>query len=138
MTFVLKPRRIRLDGNCRLELDPDQEHPERYLVRFCGLDRDPAAPARPHRGPSVRLMLAHLHEEAPSPSPLPRRATIGWLDRWGWHPGRSPLATARAGMEAVRRSMTELTDDLVLRVALVAAARPAAGHPTTAPRKAGG
>jgi gamma-glutamyl:cysteine ligase YbdK (ATP-grasp superfamily) len=35
---------------------------------------------------------------------------------------RSPLAAALADMEAVRRAMAELADDLMLRVALVAAA----------------
>lgn len=120
MVFQLKPRHIRLEGRCHLELTPDTERPGRYLVRFCGLDRDPAARAATERA-RVRLMLAHLHGEAPFPSPLPARITIGWLDRSGWHPGRSTLAGALADMEAVRRAMQGLADDLMLRVALVAA-----------------
>jgi hypothetical protein len=86
MAFVLKPRRVQLGGNCHLELEPDGERPGRYLVRFIGLDRDPAARAATQRA-RVRLMLAHLRGEAPFPSPLPSRVTIGWLDREGWHPG---------------------------------------------------
>jgi hypothetical protein len=121
MAFQLKPRHVRLEGSCHLELTPDTEHPGRYLVRFCGLDRDPAARAATQKA-RVRLMLAHLHGEAPFPSPLPARITIGWLDRAGWHPGRAPLAVALAGMETVRRAMGGLADDLLLRVALVAAA----------------
>jgi hypothetical protein len=130
MAFVFKPRRIGLAGSCHLELDPDGEHPDRYLVRFCGLDRDPAARAATQRA-RVRLMLAHLHGEAPFPSPLPHRVTIGWLDRGGWHPGCSTLAAALAEMEAVQRAMAELAADLMLRVALVAAA---AGNPRQRPR----
>ena len=128
MTVVLKPRRISLEGSCHLELAPDGSHPDRYLVRFCGLDRDPAARAATQRA-RVRLMLAHLHGEAPFPSPLPPRITIGWLDRAGWHAGRSPLARALAEMDAVRRAMAELADDLMLRVALVAAAAQHEGQP---------
>ena len=120
MATVLKPRHIRLEGSCHQELTPAREHPDRYLVRFFGLDRDPAARAATQRA-RVRLMLAHLHGQAPFPSPLPSRITIGWLDRAGWHPGRSPLAHALAEMEAVHRAMEELADDLMLRVALVAA-----------------
>jgi hypothetical protein len=67
-------------------------------------------------------MLAHLHGEAAFPSPLPSCVTIGSLDRAGWHPGRSPLASALAEMESVRRAMAEMANDLMLRVALVAAA----------------
>lgn len=104
-----------------MELEPDGERPGRYLVRFIGLDRDPAARAATQRA-RVRLMLAHLRGEAPFPSPLPSRVTIGWLDREGWHPGRSPLAGALADMDSVRRATAELADDLALRVALVAAA----------------
>lgn len=104
-----------------MELEPDGERPDRYLVRFLGLDRDPAAGAATQKA-RVRLMLAHLRGEAPYPSPLPSRVTIGWLDRDGWHPGLSPLASALANMASVRRAMAELADDLVLRVALVAAA----------------
>jgi hypothetical protein len=132
MAFVLKPRRVRLDGNCHLELEPDGERPDRYLVRFCGLDQDPAARAATQRA-RVRLMLAHLHGEAPFPSPLPRRVTIGSLDLGGWHPGRSPMAAALADMEVVRRAMAELADDLMLRVALVAAAPKDEEHRTDSP-----
>ncbi|MGE5153988.1 MAG: hypothetical protein ACM3ST_08230 [Bdellovibrio bacteriovorus] len=121
MAFVLKSRRIGLEGACHLELDPDGERPDRYLVRFFGLHQDPAARAATQRA-RVRLMLAQLHGEAPFPSPLPHRVTIGWLDRTGWHPGRSPLAAALADMEPVQRAMRELADDLMTRVALVAAA----------------
>jgi hypothetical protein len=130
MAFELKPRRIRLEGSCHLELVPDGSNPDRYLVRFCGLDRDPAARAATQRA-RVRLMLAHLHGEAPFPSPLPPRITIGWLDRAGWHAGRSPLAKALAEMDTVRQVMTELADDLLLRVALVAAAAQREGEPPT-------
>jgi hypothetical protein len=133
MTFALKSRHVRLDGSCHLELTPDEEHPGRYLVRFCGLDRDPAARAATQRA-RVRLMLAHLHGEAPFPSPLPPRITIGSLDQAGWHPGRSPLASALADMETVRRAMGDLAGDLMLRVALVAAA-PAAEEPLAPSRQ---
>jgi hypothetical protein len=95
MGFSLKPRHVRLNGDCHLELTPDGDRPERYLVRFCGLDRDAAARAATQRA-RVRLMLAHLHGEAPFPSPLPSRVIIGWLDRTGWHPGSAPLARALA------------------------------------------
>lgn len=132
MDFVLKPRRVRLEGNCHLELEPDGERPDRYLVRFYGLDRDPAARAATQRA-RVRLMLAHLHGEAPFPSPLPPRVTIGWLDLGGWHPGRSPMAAALADMEPVRRAMAELAGELMLRVALVAAAAKDEGHRTDTP-----
>ena len=121
MGFSLKPRHIRLGGDCHLELTPDGDRPERYLVRLCGLDRDAVARAATQRA-RVRLMLAHLHGEAPFPSPLPSRITIGSLDRAGWHPGRAPLASALAEMESVRRAMAEMADDLMLRVALVAVA----------------
>jgi len=120
MTRSLRPRRIGLEGRCHLELDPDPAHPERYLVRFCGMDRDPAARAATQSA-RVRLMLANLRGEAAYPLRLPPRLVIGTLDRNGWQPGRSPLAQALAGMESVRRSMTELDSDLLLRVALVAA-----------------
>lgn len=121
MGYALKRRHVRLAGNCHLELDPDGEHPERYLVRFCGLDRDPAARAATQKA-RVRLMLANLRGEAAFPSPLPPRITIGWLDRVGWHPGRAPLARALADMEMVQEAMAELDADLTMRVALVAAA----------------
>jgi hypothetical protein len=136
VAFTLKPRRIRLEGNCHLELAPDEERPERYLVRFCGLERDAAARAATQRA-RVRLMLAHLHGEAAFPSPLPSRVTIGSLDRAGWHPGHLPLASALAEMDSVRRAMEEMADDLMLRVALVAAAPedhgPGSSDPTEPP-----
>lgn len=128
MGFALKPRRVPLAGNCHLDLYPDPQRPERYLVHFCGLDRDPGARAATEQA-RVRLMLANLRGEAPFPSPLPARVTIGWLDRGGWHPGRSPLAQALAEMETVRESMAELDADLMLRVALIAAARGPASPP---------
>lgn len=121
MGYALKRRHVPLAGNCHLELEPDREHPERYLVRFCGLDRDPAARAATQKA-RVGLMLANLRGEAAFPSPLPPRITIGWLDRGGWHPGRSPLARALADMEVVQQAMAELDADLMMRVALVAAA----------------
>jgi hypothetical protein len=92
-------------------------------VRFCGLDRDPSARAATEHA-RVRMMLDNLRGEAPFPHPLPARIAIGWLDREGWHPVRSPLAGALAGMSAVERAMDELRSDLMLRVALVAAAAP--------------
>lgn len=132
MGFLLKPRSVRLDGDCHLDLVPDGDRPERYLVRFCGLDRDAAARAATQRA-RVRLMLAHLRGEAPFPSPLPARVIIGSLDRTGWHPGRSPLASALAEMESVRRAMAQMADDLMLRVALVAVA-PKAQDPSPSNR----
>ncbi len=123
MGFSLKPRRVPLAGNCHLELCPDEQRKDRYLVRFCGLDRDPGARAATQRA-RVRLMLANLRGEAAFPSPLPPRITIGWLDRDGWHPGRSPLAQALAEMETVREALAELDGDLMLRVALIAARPP--------------
>ncbi len=119
MGSALKPRRIPLAGNCHLELCPDEQQSGRYLVRFCGLDRDPGARAATQKA-RVRLMLANLRGEAPFPFPLPARIAIGWLDRSGWHPGRSPLAQALAEMETVQKSMAELDADLMLRVALIA------------------
>lgn len=121
MSHALRPRRVPLEGNCHLELDPDQDHRGRYLVRFCGLHRDAAARAATE-STRVRLMLANLRGEAPFPHPLPERITIGWMDHAGWHPGRSPLAQALAQMQTVRECMGELDQDLMLRVALVAAA----------------
>ena len=121
MRPILKGRRVPVGEGSYLELDPDSSRPERYLVRFCGLDRDPAARSATERA-RVRLMLANLRGEAPFPYPLPARIAIGWLDRTGWHPGRSPLAAALAQMESVREAMLELDSDLMLRVALVAAA----------------
>lgn len=116
---MLKPRRVSLAGNCHLELCADERRSGRYLVRFCGLDRDPGARAATQKA-RVRLMLANLRGEAPFPFPLPARITIGWLDRSGWHPGSSPLAQALAEMKTVQESMAELAADLMLRVALIA------------------
>jgi hypothetical protein len=48
--------------------------------------------------------------------------TIGWLDRAGWHLGRSPYAAPLAALPAVRARIAGLLDDLPLRVALAAAA----------------
>jgi hypothetical protein len=104
-----------------MELAPDPEHPERYLVRFCGLERDRAAIAATE-SVRVRLMLANLRGEAVYPYPLPQRVNIGWIDRNGWHLGRSPYAGALASMPKVRACIEELLDDLMLRVSLVAAA----------------
>lgn len=126
MSHRLRPRRVPLDGNCHLDLDPDAAHPDRYLVRFCGLPRDAHARAATESA-RVRLMLANLRGEAPFPSPLPERIGIGWLDRRGWHPGRSPLVQALAAMQTVCDSLRDLDNDLALRVALFAAARDADG-----------
>jgi len=122
VTHVLRPRSIPLDGNCRLELDPDGECHGRYLVRFCGLARDRAAIAATE-SIRVRLMLANLRGQAHYPYPLPERVTIGWLDQAGWHLGSSPYAKPLASMPAVGARVDELVDDLMLRVALVAANR---------------
>jgi hypothetical protein len=119
---VLRPRSIHLDGNCRLELEPDGELQRRYLVRFRGLDRDRAAMAATE-SIRVRLMLANLRGQAPYPYPLPERVTIGWLDQTGWHLGSSPYARPLASMPKVGTCLEELVDDLMLRVALVAANR---------------
>lgn len=121
MGRVLRSRRIPIGERSHLELESDPSRPERYLVRFCGLDRDAAARSATERA-RVRLMLANLRGEAPFPDPLPARIAIGWLDRHGWHPGRSALVAALAEMPAVRAAMLELDSDLMLRVALVAAA----------------
>jgi hypothetical protein len=129
MQGVLRRRRVPIGERSHLELEPDPARPDRYLVRFCGLDRDPAARSATE-GARVKLMLANLRGEAPFPHPLPARIAIGWLDRHGWRPGRSPLAAALAEMPAVREAMQELDSDLMLRVALVAAAAPSSdAHP---------
>lgn len=120
MPYQLKPRRVAIGERSHLALEADPRHPERYVVRFCGLDRDPGARAATEHA-RVRMMLDNLRGEAPFPHPLPARIAIGWLDREGWHPARSPLASALAQMPAVADAMAELSSDLMLRVALVAA-----------------
>jgi hypothetical protein len=117
----LKPRVLSLAGDCHLQLEPDPDHPERYLVRFCGLNRDRAAYVATQSA-RVKLMMAHRQGRCPDPYPLPARVTIGWLDRHGWHLGRSAYAAPLADMPAVRDCLDQLLDDLVLRVTLVAAA----------------
>jgi hypothetical protein len=118
----LRPRIIRLDGHCRLELEPDSEVQGRYLVRFCGLRRDRNA-ISVTESVRVRLMLANLRGNAPYPYPLPERVTIGWLDQTGWHLGRSPYAEPLASLPNVQACLDELLGDLTLRVALAAAKR---------------
>lgn len=124
MPHRLPPRRIALTGNCHLSLEPDPDAPARYLVRFCGLDRDRDARAATEHA-RVRQMLASLRGQAPYPYPLPARLVIGVLDQDGWHGGRSGYAEALAAMPAVRAALDELLSDLLLRVALVAARQPA-------------
>ncbi|MEJ2387517.1 MAG: hypothetical protein P8Y27_09530 [Chromatiaceae bacterium] len=121
MSHVLRTRTIRVGGRSYLSLEPDAAQPQRYLVRFCGLRTDPAAMAATEFA-RVRLMLANLRGQAPYPYPLPERVTIGWIDHQGWHLGRSPYAKPLAEMGAVRASLEEPLNDLMLRVALVAAA----------------
>ena len=122
MTYALRPRTIALEGNCRLELQPDIDRRGRYLVRFRGLREDRAAIAATE-SVRVRLMLANLRGQALYPHPLPERITIGWLDETGWHLGHSPYARPLASMTKVSACLDELADDLMLRVALVAANR---------------
>jgi hypothetical protein len=122
MNRQLRARTIRLYGQCRLMLEPDETRRARYLVRFCGLNRDRAAIATTE-ATRVQLMLANLRGQAPYPYPLPERVTIGWLDDEGWHEGCSPYARPLTQMPAVRARLDELVNDLLLRVALVAAAR---------------
>ncbi|MGA7981933.1 MAG: hypothetical protein WCA32_17135 [Chromatiaceae bacterium] len=121
MSRVLRARTIRLDGQCRLMLEPDAAQPARYLVRFCGLSRDRAAMAATE-SMRVQMMLANLRGKAPYPYPLPERVTLGWLDCRGWHLGRSPYAKPLTEMGAVQACLDELLNDIMLRVALVAAA----------------
>jgi hypothetical protein len=116
----LRPRTIRLDGNCRLELEPDDDVRGRYVVKFFGLRRDRSAILITESA-RVRLMLANLRGHAPYPYPLPERVTIGWLDQAGWHLGRSPYAEPLASLPNVRACLEELLGDLTLRVALAAA-----------------
>lgn len=122
MAHVLKPRRINLTATCSLLLDPDPDSPQRYFVRFCGLDRDRAARAATEHA-RVRLMMANVRGQAVYPYPLPQRVTIGSLDRHGWHCGRSEYAKALAAMPTVRDALARLRDDLPLRVALVSVCR---------------
>ena len=127
MPHALRPRRLSLTGASHLDLVVDPQRPTRYLVRFCGLNRDRAALAATESA-RVRLMMASLRGEAAFPRPLPERITIGWLDHTGWHAGRSPLARALASMECIRDRMAELDNDLMLRVALIAAEREASAE----------
>ena len=120
MTHALQPRRISLTGSCHLMLDPDPEVPERYLVRFCGLDRDRAAQAATEHA-RVRQMMANFRGRAVYPYPLPQRVTIGLFDQRGWHCGGSEYALALAAMPKVQAVLEQLRDDLLLRVALVSA-----------------
>jgi hypothetical protein len=121
MPAPLKPRRIGLGGSSFLELSPDPDLPRRYLVRFCGFDRDRSALAATERA-RVRLLLASQRGQAQHPYPLPPRVVIGSIDRDGWHCGRSPYAAALAQLPAVRIRIDHLLEDLTLRVALAAAA----------------
>jgi hypothetical protein len=121
MPMRLKTRRVEIAASSHLELSPDPDAPQRYLVRFCGLDRDRAAHAATEHA-RVRLLLASLRGQAPHPYPLPSRVIIGTIDAGGWHCGRSAYAQALADMPAVRSCIDELLADLMLRVALVAAA----------------
>jgi len=126
MPFQLKSRRVGLVGDCHLDLAADPDAPHRYLVRFCGLHRDRAAQAVTEHA-RVRQLLRSLEGLAPHPYPLPPRVIIGWIDREGWHRGRSAYAESLSAMPAVRAAIDELTADLMLRVALVAAAERADG-----------
>lgn len=121
MPRPLRPRRVKLPGDAHLELAADPDAPHRYLVRFCGLDRDAAAQAATEHA-RVRLLLACMRGRAPHPYPLPPRVIIGCIDRDGWHRGRSGYAQALSAMPTVRTALDTLLDDLVMRVALVAAA----------------
>jgi hypothetical protein len=121
MAVPLKPRRMGLGGSSYLELSPDPDLPRRYIVRFCGLDRDRTALAATERA-RVRLLLASQRGQAQHPFPLPPRVVIGSIDRTGWHCGRSPYAAPLAELPAVRAQIDQLLDDLTLRVALAAAA----------------
>jgi hypothetical protein len=122
MPCRLKPLRLELTPHAHLELVPDEARAERYLVRFCGLPRDPHA-RYATKAACVRLMMASRRGEAPHPYPLPERVTIGWLDHQGWHVGRSPFAEPLARLEPVQRALHRLLDDLELRVALAAAGK---------------
>jgi hypothetical protein len=121
MPVALKLRRVGLGGTSFLELAPDPDRPRRYLVRFCGFDRDRAAQAATERA-RVRLLLASQRGQAQHPYPLPPRVVIGSIDRDGWHCGRSPYAEPLASLPVVRNQIEQLLEDLTLRVALAAAA----------------
>ncbi len=123
MTHALQPRRINVAANCHLMLEADAEKPQRYLVRFCGLHRDREAQAVTEHA-RVRLMMANMRGRAVYPYPLPPRVTIGSLDSDGWHCGKSEYALALAAMPKVHEVLDQLCNDLLLRVALVAAAHP--------------
>ena len=122
MAHVLQPRRINLSANGFLLLDPDPDVPHRYVVRFCGLDRDRAARAATERA-RVRLMMANVRGQAVYPYPLPKRVAIGSFDRFGWHCGNSEYARALAAMPQVHEALDRLRSDLLLRVALISACR---------------
>ncbi|WP_295887521.1 hypothetical protein [uncultured Thiohalocapsa sp.] len=121
MPVPLKPRRLGLGGSSFLELTPDPDRPRRYLVRYCGFDRDRRAHAATERV-RVRLLLASQRGLGQHPYPLPSRVVIGSIDRQGWHCGRSPYAAPLAALPAVRAHIDQLLDDLTIRVALAAAA----------------
>lgn len=120
MTHTLQPRRINVAAHCHLLLEPDSSRPQRYLVRFCGLDRDREAQAATEHA-RVRLMMANMRGSAVYPYPLPQRVTIGSLDCDGWHCGKSEYASALAGMPKVQDVLEQMCNDLMLRVALAAA-----------------
>ena len=122
MTHSLQPRRINLTASCHLLLEPDPDAPERYLVRFCGLDRDRTAQAITEHA-RVRQMMANFRGQGVYPYPLPQRMTIGSFDRDGWHCGRSEYALALAAMPQVQEALNQLRSDLLLRVALISACR---------------
>jgi hypothetical protein len=121
-SMTLQPRRINLTANCHLLLDPDPDAPQRYFVRFFGLDRDRAAQAATEHA-RVRQMMANLRGQAVYPYPLPQRVTIGSFDRDGWHCGGSEYALSLAAMPRVQEALERLRGDLQLRVALVSACR---------------
>lgn len=122
MTHALQARRINLTASCHLLLEPDPDAPERYLVRFCGLDRDRAAQAITEHA-RVRQMMANFRGQGVYPYPLPQRMTIGSFDRDGWHCGKSEYALALAAMPQVKEALEQLKSDLLLRVALISACR---------------
>lgn len=120
MTRPLRPRRVDVTGSCHLLLEPDPDAPQRYRVRFCGLDRDRAAQAATEHA-RVRQMMANLRGQAVYPYPLPQRVTIGAFDRHGWHCARSEYALALTAMPQVQEVLDRLRSDLLLRIALASA-----------------
>ncbi len=120
MPLALKRRRVDLGGTSCLELTPDPDRPRRYLVRYCGFDRDRTARAATERA-RVRLLMASQRGQAQHPYPLPSRVIIGSIDRDGWHCGSSPYAAPLAALPAVRSRIDLLLADLRLRVSLAAA-----------------